>query len=256
MTAFETPAENVAAQVLQASSRILDCFSVETPHLHVSDIVRLADVPSSTVMELLPELADRHLLQRDGSFYSVGLRMIQWGASADGASGLLEAARSLLPALRDRTGECCGLQIRQDGHHVTLFWAHSLHALPCPGHVGRVQPLRGSAAGHVFMAHDLNALRIARGDGFASFPSSGVEPETPDGHLEQLRRRGWTFVDEGRSHGMSTLAAPVFAADGTVMAAVTLGGETRRWTTDRVDGLARRVVDSAIGMSRYLAACG
>ncbi|MEU6346395.1 IclR family transcriptional regulator C-terminal domain-containing protein [Streptomyces sp. NPDC046977] len=246
MTTFGPPAAKGVGQVLQEWSRILDCFSVETPYLHTSDIVRMAGVPSSTVADMLPALVDQDLLRRDGPFYRVGLRMIRWGASADAASELVTVARSSLPALRDRTGEGCGLQIRRGSMHVTAFWAHSPQAFAYPGYVGRVQPLRGSAAGGIFMAHDAHALRLAGEGG----------PRTLEGSLERIRRRGWTSVDDPRFPGMGTLAAPVFDANGAVAAAVTLAGRIQKLTTDRVEELAAQVMGYALGISRYLSACG
>ncbi|MDX3236968.1 IclR family transcriptional regulator C-terminal domain-containing protein [Streptomyces sp. ME03-5709C] len=250
MTPYGTASENVAAQVIHESVRVLDCFSVETPNLHAVDIVRMAGVPSSTVMEILHTLVDQHLLQQDGFFYSVGLRAIEWGAAADAASDLLTAGRPLVRTLRDRSGECCGLQIRRGGNHVTLFSAHSVHTLAYPGYTGRLQPLRDSAAGDIFMAHDLSALRVVLDSGRTSIETGALQC-----HLERVRRRGWTFVKERRGSDMGVLAAPVFAGNGAVAAAVTLGGPTRRLTTDRVAGLAGQVVECAQDLSHYLAAC-
>ncbi|MEU9244865.1 helix-turn-helix domain-containing protein [Streptomyces sp. NPDC048385] len=96
-------ADYATGQVLPRGSHILDCFSVETPYPHASDIVRMADLPSSTVVDMLPTLADQNLLRHDGPFCSVDLRVIRWEAAADAASEPVTAATSSLPALRDRT---------------------------------------------------------------------------------------------------------------------------------------------------------
>lgn len=252
MARSETTAQNITGQVIRESARILDCFSVETPHLHASDIVRMAGVPPSKVMEILRTLVDRHVLQRDGPFYSVGLRVIQWGASADAASDLMTAARPSVAALRDRTGECCGLQTRRGGNQVTLYLAHSIHTVSYPGYVGKVQPLLGSAAGSVLMAYDPHAYRRAL-DGVTT---SGVVMEILQCRLEHVRRQGWVFVAEGHCPGMSALAAPVFAAGGAVVAAVSLGGPTQRLSTEQVEALADQVVGCAQDISLYLSTCG
>ncbi|MGW3248055.1 IclR family transcriptional regulator [Streptomyces sp. NPDC001070] len=254
MTTCRTGAANAAAQILRDSSQILDCFSVDTPRLLAWEIVRMTGVPSSTVEGILHTLVDENLLQREGVFYSVGLRVIRWSASADAASDLLRAARPSVEALRDRTGECCALQIRRGGHHVTLAWASSIHTPAHSGYVGQMRPLHGSAAGKVFMAYEPSALKLVLDEGLTCFtPRTVVEPEILRIQLEQIRLQGWTFTSEEQELGLNTLAAPVYAADGTVIAAVTLGGPTRRLTTDRVEELAGQVTQCAMGISRFLA---
>ncbi|MFF3563606.1 IclR family transcriptional regulator [Streptomyces sp. NPDC002574] len=245
---------NSAAQVLQKSSRIMDCFSVDTPCLHASEIVRMTGMPSSTLTGILHALVEENVLQHEGVFYSVGLRVIRWSASADVASDLMTAARPAVAALRDRTGECCGLQIRQHRDQVTVVWANSLHPLTPHGYVGQVKPLCGSAAGMVFMAYEPHALELVLDDGPTAFTRrTVVEPEALHRQLHEIRLRGWTFAREEQELGLNAVAAPVYATDGSVTAAVTLGGPTQRLTSDRVEDLARQVTECALDISRFLA---
>ncbi|MDX3071091.1 IclR family transcriptional regulator [Streptomyces sp. NPDC088354] len=254
MASLQIDDVNSVAQVLQRSSRIMDCFSVDTPCLHPSEIVRMTGMPSSTLTGILHALVAENVLQHEGVFYSVGLRVLRWSASADVASDLLTAARPAVAALRDRTGECCGLHVRHHRDHVTVVWANSLDTLAPHGYVGQVKPLRGGAAGKVFMAFEPSALRLVLDEGPTALTSSTVvEPEALHRQLDEIRLRGWTFAREEEESGQNALAAPVYAPDGSVTAAVTLGGPTHRVTPDRVEELAGQVTQCARDISCFLA---
>ncbi|MFD3450561.1 IclR family transcriptional regulator [Streptomyces sp. NPDC058691] len=253
-TSRRAEAGTAAARILRESSKILDCFSAETPRLHTSEIIRRTGVPPSILTEMLRTLVEENLLQREGVFYSVALRVFRWSASADAASDLMTAARPSVTALRDRTGECCGLQVRRGGDHLTVVWKNCMHTVAHHGYVGQMKPLHGSAAGKVFMAYEPSALSLVLDEGLTAFtPMTVIEPATLQRQLEQVRMQGWTFSGEEQELGLNTLAAPVYAADGNVAAAVTLGGPAHRLTPARVEDLAGPVTECALGISRFLA---
>lgn len=63
------------------------------PRLQASEIVRRTGLPSSTVARILRTLVRENLLQREGTSYSIGLRVIAWSAAATAASDLIATAR-------------------------------------------------------------------------------------------------------------------------------------------------------------------
>ncbi|MGI5247979.1 IclR family transcriptional regulator [Actinacidiphila glaucinigra] len=235
-----------SVQVVRKSAEILDCFSVTTPRLQASEIVRRTGLPSSTVARILRTLVRENLLQREGTAYGIGLRVIGWSAAADAASDLITAARPLVTALRDRCGECCGLQVRQGGRRVTVIWAQSTHSIVYRGHVGQVMPLQPSAAGKVFMAFDPDVLALVLNEGLtARTARTVVDPAVLLGQLEEVREQGWAFSGEELEPGLNSLAAPVRSGDGRVIAAVSVGGPSHRLTPARAKDLAAQAIDCA-----------
>ncbi|MEU4094301.1 IclR family transcriptional regulator [Streptomyces sp. NPDC026673] len=241
---------NGSVQVVQKSARILDCFSATTPRLQASQIARRTGLPASTVARILRTLVQESLLQREGTTYSIGLRVIAWSASATAASDLIATARPLVTALRDRCGECCGLQVRQGGRRVTVIWAQSPHSIVYRGHVGQVMPLQPSAAGKIFMAFDPAVLALVLDEGLtARTPRTVVDPAVLRGQLEDVREQGWAFSEEELEAGLNSLAVPVRSTDGTVIAAVSVGGPSHRLTLGRARSLAAQAIDCATAIS-------
>ena len=56
-------------QVLAKAVRVMDCFTVSSPVLHVSEVRDRTGLPTATCARLLRSLVAEHLLERDGDHY-------------------------------------------------------------------------------------------------------------------------------------------------------------------------------------------
>jgi DNA-binding IclR family transcriptional regulator len=70
--------------------------------------------------------------------------------------------------------------------------------------------------------------------------------------LEQVRRNGYATTWEELEAGLCSAAAPVRAARGTVIAAISVSAPTVRTSRERLDELARHVVEAAAALSDHL----
>lgn len=250
MTRDGAGAANGSVHVIQKSARILDCFSVATPRLQASEIVRRTGMPASTVARILRTLVREDLLQRQGTVYSIGLRSVVWSSAAMAASALIAAARPLVAALRDQHGECSALEVRQGGRRVTVLWEQSKHSIVDWGYVGQVNPLQGSAAGKVFMAYEPQVLHLVIEEGLvARTPKTVVDPVVLRDQLRLVRERGWAFAEEERELGLSCLAVPVLGCDDSVTAAVSVGGPAHRLTGARLEQIVHETKECALAIS-------
>lgn len=242
-----------SVQVVRKSAQILDCFSARTPRLRLSEIAQTTGMPTSTVARILRTLVGENLLQRQGAVYSIGLRVIAWSAAANAGSDLIATARPFVAKLRDRCGETCGVYIRQGNSRVAVLQVESERSIIYRGYVGKVMPLHAGAAGKIFMAYDPQALKIALEEDRVAFtPQTVVDPAELEDHLEQVRKQGWAFSEEERERGLNSLAAPVYGADGTLIAAVAIGGPSFRLTRAEANNFADHVTDCASAISSGL----
>ncbi|MQA95182.1 MAG: helix-turn-helix domain-containing protein [Streptosporangiales bacterium] len=242
-----------SVQVLQKSARILDCFSATRPRLRAADIVQFTGMPTSTVARILRTLVGENLLQRHGAEYSIGLRVTVWSAAAGAGSDLIATAAPLVARLRDRSGESGGLYIRQGEARVSVVQAESNKSIIFRGYVGQMMPLHAGAAGKVFLAYDPAALDAAIATGLPpSTPKTVVDKTVLEEQLAEVRRRGWAFAEEEREEGLNSLSAPVFGADGGLVAAVAIGGPSFRLTKEAAERLSGVVTECATEISRGL----
>jgi DNA-binding IclR family transcriptional regulator len=239
-----------AGQVVHRLAQVLDCFTLYRPRLRASDIHQLTGLPTSTVARTLRTLVDEELLQRHGTVYSVGLRVTSWSAAATAGSDLLKVAAPLIEALRDDSGESCGLYVRRGSSRVSVLQAESKQSIIYRGAVGQVMPLNAGAAGKVFMAFDREAYLAAVEAGLYAYTSQTVVDTTLlDEQLAQTLRQGWSFSQEEREIGLNSVAAPVFGATGEVVAAVAVGGPSFRVTAESAKEFAALTLTCAGAIS-------
>jgi len=143
---------------------------------------------------------------------------------------LLDAASSVLPRLRDITGESVQLYRREGSARVCVAAAEPPAGLRDTVLVGAHLPLGAGSGAKVLLAWaDAQLQRAVLGE--ASFSEQT---------LREVRRRGWAQSNAEREPGVASVSAPVRDGDGAVIAAVSVSGPVdrigrrpgARWATD------------------------
>lgn len=206
--------------VLDKAAAIL--YALEGSPLSLHELATATALPRATTHRLASALECHLLVDRDqdGRFV-LGPALVRLGQIAQGLPGrsLVESARPVLSALRDRTGESVQLFVRSADARVCVLSLESPHSLRTIVPVGASLPMdRGSAA--KVLASDPDVLR-----------------------------RGWAQSVEERERGVASVSAPVLLA-GRVVAAVSVSGPVER--TSRQPG--RRYSAAALEAARALEA--
>ena len=156
-------------------------------------------LPRATAHRLATALEGHGLLRRNGDGrFTLGLRLIGLGRAAGDAFPLRDAARPVLEQLAADTGESVQLFVRQGDVRVCVDALESSHGLRWIVPVGAVLPLGRGSAGRLL-------------DG-----GTTAEP--------------WVASVEEREAGVCSVSAPVVAANGRIVAAVSVSGPVERLT--------------------------
>ncbi len=131
---------------------------------------------------------------------------------------LLEAAASILPRLRDVTGESVQLYRRDGMQRVCVAAAEPASGLRDTVPVGARLPMGAGSGAKVLAAWaDPVTQRAVLAD--ARFTERA---------LLEVRRRGWAQSVAEREPGVASVSAPVRGGDGNVVAAVSVSGPVDR----------------------------
>lgn len=213
--------------VLDKAVGILSFLAEDGP-ASLAGVVRGTGLARPTAYRLLSALEAHGLVAREEGRYSLGLRLLSWGGGAVG-SGLVEVARPVLAALRDRTEESTQLYVREGDRRVCIASVERTggglrDAVP----VGAVLPLGQGSGGRVLLA-------------WAEGAEGG--PDVRD--LAETRARGWAESVAEREVGVASVSAPVFGPDGSLRAAVCASGPVSRLGEHPGERLAEMVVEAA-----------
>jgi DNA-binding IclR family transcriptional regulator len=143
----------------------------------------------------------------------LGLRVLAWAGAVSAEFGLAEAARPVLEALRDETGESAQLFVRDGDRRLCVAASERPSGLRDTVPVGAVLPIDRGSGGKVLLAYAPDAASVA-----------GVDLA----ELETVRRRGWAASVAEREEGVCSVSAPVLDSAGRIHAALGVSGPLNR----------------------------
>jgi DNA-binding IclR family transcriptional regulator len=224
-------AAETGTQAIERAAQLL-VRVVEAPQPpSIGELSARAGLPKSTTSRLVGALERQGLVERLGTRGRLrpGPVLLRY-ASRDASQALVALAQPSLRRLADASGETINLAV--------------------PGPEG-VEHLAQEDTAHLVGVTDWVGLRVpfelaANGKCFLAFGGGEIEDAAV------IRSRGYaTSIDE-LEVGLSALSAPVLAADGTAIAALSISGPTSRLTAERIEELAPLLRDEAAILTRRL----
>jgi DNA-binding IclR family transcriptional regulator len=244
--------------VVEKAALILQRFLDErSAALGFNEILAGIPLSKATAHRLLTDLTEQGFLSQDSQRdrYRLGPLLLSAGLLAQNAAGIADTALPRMQKLRDRFGETIVLSELHGDSVVPVRRLDGLHEMRMNQELGRRYPAFAGATGQVLLAHT---------------PESDLEAYLRRVNLEELTAATYTDVDElreildlirtagvGISRGQRVaeaiaIAAPVFAEDGRLVAALTISGLASRWDHDRLFEAAIAVKEAADEVSRQL----
>jgi DNA-binding IclR family transcriptional regulator len=233
---------------------ILNCFTHARANASLSEIAVMTKLDKSTVHRLLHDFEHHHLVRRDpvSKRYTLGSRLIEWGALAADSLSLGQEAEAALRQLRDATGETICLTVRDGDRRVCSV------VFPSSKQVRRVIPVGQS-------------LRLTQGAGgpltLAFLPPVEAEAiintddELPEERkrwvrkqLPQLRERGFGLSIHLRMDKGWSLATPIFDHTGMPVATILLAAPQARLSDEIVERYTALMLVAAKHISMRLGA--
>lgn len=223
--------------VLDKSVTILAALAESGP-LSLAGLVEATGLSRPTAHRLAGALEAHRLVGRDGAGrYRLGLRLLGWAGAVSAELGLVEAARPVLEALRDETGESAQLFVRDGDSRLCVASSERPAGLRDTVPVGAVLPVDRGSGGKVLLA-------------FAPVAEARDRAGVDSAELETIRRRGWADSVAEREQGVCSVSAPVLDAAGRVHAALGVSGPVNRMGRQPGKRLAGPVVAAARELER------
>jgi DNA-binding IclR family transcriptional regulator len=230
-------------RVLQVFERLSTCPEGQT----LAQLCRALALPKTTLFTMLKVLESAGYLAQTQGVYRLGQAAAALGASMarTPSADFPECAKGILQRLSQRSGETVFLAAltRDRKRCKYVATAESDNWLRYSVKLGSHKPSYATGTGRAMLAYlpdsELKALlddvRFER-----ITPGTVSSRRALVAGLKEVRRRGVSTVDSGTVAGVTSVAAPIFGADGQVAAALSIGGPTARI------GLHLRTVEAAV----------
>lgn len=239
--------------VLARAVSLLDAFHPDDPGLTVSELGRRTGLAKSTVHRMAVELCRLGLLEQTPDGLRLGLHLFELGQLVHRQRSVREAALPLMEDLREATRSTVHLAVREGIEVVYVEILRAKGAPSLPSRVGGRMPAHATGVGKALLAFSPPEVVNARIE-------AGLPPHSPHTiiapgpllrELTTVRATGIAFDREESGPGIVCAAAPVFGADGSPVAALSVSGRSSHTDVERV-GLAART--AALALTRQLAA--
>lgn len=224
-TAVEAPAtvDRLAYQVpaIDRAVLIMRALQGKGP-LSFRGIVEATGLSKSTCFSLLRTMSSLGLVELDSDrrVYRLGISLVELGASASDQLSYLRVVKRYLAHLAADVDATFVIYRRLDQEHVSIVdKLERLHQVRISVPIGTVMPIQGGSFGRCFMAYDdSQSVDVVLRGGLRAFTELSVtDPSVFRQELVRVRECGWAVDREGFALGVSTVAAPVFGADGSVL---------------------------------------
>ncbi|MEV7611851.1 helix-turn-helix domain-containing protein [Streptomyces sp. NPDC089799] len=229
--------------VLEGAFALMEVLA-HADELGLTRLAADAELPKATAHRLLGQLVALGAVQSSAGRYRLGPRTFRLGVGWHPARELRTAAARPLRELSSASGGLSlSLAVPEAGHTIVVGGLRGEVDEVFPLHPGVVLP-PGSAAELVLTAHGAEA--------------HGAEAHAPAGWSEaawseeaaRIRERGLAFEYGRCVRALSCVAAPVFSACGSVVAAVAATGPDSRRITALGEAVGRAAAAISANLSR------
>jgi IclR family pca regulon transcriptional regulator len=258
--AHETAEPAKHAYHIEALARglaVLDAFGPQRRELSLRDIAEVAGVTQPSALRIGYTLIEAGYLVRNPSTkgYLLGPGAMRVGLSTLGAMTLPEIAEPYLVELRNRTQESVKLAVPDDTRAVIVARIPSFLHPDSTMYVGMSAPLYLTSLGRAILAWQ-PAERVQdlvdRAERQVLTPKS-LSKEQAFAELDATRRRGYALNDQGTTLDHRSVAAPLRAPGGEVIASLNLSMSVQRISTrDLERKMAPLVVETAEAVSAMI----
>jgi DNA-binding IclR family transcriptional regulator len=239
-------------QSIEIGNRLVVALMEATKPLMLRDLAKSARMPPSKAHRYLVSFARVGLVaqEADSGRYDLGPLALQLGLAA---LRRMDAVGMAMPALRnlaDVIKQTVALAVWANRGATIIRWLGTDAPVAATLRVGSIMPLTRSATGLVFISNQPKSgwqtlvrqeLAENRRNGLQPQSLSDLQPQ-----LDQIRREGYAATS-GFIPGITGMAAPVFAEDGSMALAIVTLGHSASFDPSR-----ERIASSLVAESKRL----
>lgn len=165
--------------------------------------------------------------------YQLSLKLWQLGIKAFSQNNLGAALRQFLIKLKNETGETANLTVLDRKSIVYIAQEESDKLIKMFTKTGATAPLHCTASGKIFLAYMDESKRdeILKDYVMTKFTKNTITTKKQlFQELKVIRENGYGFDVEERDEDVSCVAAPIFGANGEVLACISISGPHTRFS--------------------------
>ncbi len=248
--------EGFAVKSLGRALKVLECFSIEQPELGVSEIAKMLGMQKSTVFNILATYQKAgYIVQNPKTTkYYLGLKALHLSYIINNHLGLRDTFLPYLSRIAEQANEVCYFGIPDTPEVLYLEAVYPVTQIQTRNILGERAPMYCTGLGKAMLAFMPEAqLEQVLAKEMRSFTNFTLcDPKVLRANLEEIRLNGYAIDNMEHEYGVRCVAVPVFGADGSVAAAVSVSGPSLRFDSETISRDAQMIQEVLRPLQRCL----
>lgn len=210
---------------------VLEAFGPDRPRLSVADAASATGLDRASARRCLLTLAELGYASHDGKFFTLTPKTLRLGSSALTTMPLAQVVQPWLDQLSERLGESVSVSILDETEIIYIARAAQRRVMTVGLMPGSRLPAHCTSMGRVLLAAmpEAEARKIlARSDLTPRTIRSLSDPDTIMAMVARVRDQGYAVNDQEIEIGLRSIAIPLLAEGGRVVAAMNVGVSAAR----------------------------
>ncbi|WP_284645420.1 IclR family transcriptional regulator [Paenibacillus silviterrae] len=237
------------------SCRLLKLFLTSDKEMGVSELSRHLELSKGAVHKLLMTLESEGFIKQNpaNKQYALGYTLLELGNRVLKNHNLVDFTKPFLQRLAETTQELVCLCVRDGNEAIYVNKIDSVHPIRFNVEAYRRFPLYATSASRAILAFRSPDFikEVLTGEMQTFTPYSMKNADELKSRLETIREQGFELSSDMRNVGVTGIAAPIYDADGTVNASISMIGPSDR-VTPAIPVFTRLVTQTAQDISLQL----
>ena len=227
-----TPQDHDFVGALASGLEVLQVFDADHPRMTLSEVAARADMDRAKARRFLLTLHALGFVKRMGRQFELTPKVLQLGYAYQASNQYRAVIQQYLQEITAELGESSSLAVL-DGEDVVYVIRsaarHRLMAITLS--VGTRLPAAYTSMGRVLLAQlaedELDAyMERVHLEAFTN--ASVTDPKAFRAEIVQVRKQGYSIVDQELDPGLRSVAVPVFAGNGELLGAINISTNAAR----------------------------
>lgn len=214
---------------------VIRSFSAAAPQQTLSGVAARSGLSRAGARRILLTLEALGYVNSDGKLFSLTPRILDLGFAYLSSMPIWNLAEPAMQGLALQVQESCSAAVL-DGHDIVYVLRVSTHKIMSISlGVGSRLPAYCTSMGRMLLSalpDDALLAHLTRADLSPRTRYTVTDPGELAAKIVQVRRQGWSLVNQELEEGMVSMAAPIINRTGQITAALNISGQANRTTTE------------------------
>jgi IclR family pca regulon transcriptional regulator len=235
---------------------VIRSFSAESPRQTLTEVAERAGLTRAGARRILLTLQTLGYVRHDGRLFQLTPRMLDLGFAYLSSLPFWNLAEPVMEALVAEVKESCSAAVLDGTDIVYVLRVPTQKIMRINLGVGSRLPAYCTSMGRMLLAglpEDELRQRLLESKPVAHTEATVVAVDELLDRIAQVRRQGWSLVDQELEEGLISMAAPIKDRQGQTLAALNISGQANRSNAQVMqDNMLEPLLSASQSISRML----